>query len=91
MDEVTQQNAALVEEASAAARSMAQQARALREAVAVFKVMPDRSGRLPSRRQVRTGPSWMKPGRTERGWRGPRRTRTEAARRILGDGHKRGR
>lgn len=38
MDEVTQQNAALVEEASAAAQSMAQQAQALREAVAVFKV-----------------------------------------------------
>jgi methyl-accepting chemotaxis protein-1 (serine sensor receptor) len=38
MDEVTQQNAALVEEASAAAQSMAGQARALREAVAVFKV-----------------------------------------------------
>jgi methyl-accepting chemotaxis protein len=38
MDEVTQQNAALVEEASAAAQSMAQQAQALREAVAVFKL-----------------------------------------------------
>jgi methyl-accepting chemotaxis protein-1 (serine sensor receptor) len=38
MDEVTQQNAALVEEASAAAQSMTGQARALREAVAVFKV-----------------------------------------------------
>ncbi|MFT0172205.1 methyl-accepting chemotaxis protein [Paraburkholderia mimosarum] len=38
MDEVTQQNAALVEEASAAAQQLAQQAQALREAVAVFKV-----------------------------------------------------
>jgi methyl-accepting chemotaxis protein len=38
MDQVTQQNAALVEEASAAAHSMAEQAQALREAVAVFKV-----------------------------------------------------
>ncbi|WP_233885737.1 methyl-accepting chemotaxis protein [Paraburkholderia flagellata] len=38
MDEVTQQNAALVEEASAAAQSMAQQAQVLREAVAVFRV-----------------------------------------------------
>ncbi|WP_109483040.1 methyl-accepting chemotaxis protein [Paraburkholderia sp. C35] len=36
MDEVTQQNAALVEQASAAAQSMAEQARSLREAVAVF-------------------------------------------------------
>jgi methyl-accepting chemotaxis protein len=38
MDEVTQQNAALVEEASAAAQSLAQQAQGLRDAVAVFKV-----------------------------------------------------
>jgi len=36
MDEATQQNAALVEEASAAATSMAEQARALAESVAVF-------------------------------------------------------
>ena len=38
MDRVTQQNAALVEEAAAAAQSMAEQAEGLREAVAVFKV-----------------------------------------------------
>jgi methyl-accepting chemotaxis protein len=38
MDEVTQQNAALVEQAAAAAQSMAQQAQALMDAVAVFKV-----------------------------------------------------
>jgi len=38
MDQVTQQNAALVEEASAAAQSMAQQAQGLRAAVAFFKV-----------------------------------------------------
>ncbi|MCG7404077.1 MULTISPECIES: methyl-accepting chemotaxis protein [Caballeronia] len=38
MDEVTQQNAALVEEASAAAQSLAEQAEALRRAVAVFQV-----------------------------------------------------
>jgi methyl-accepting chemotaxis protein I, serine sensor receptor len=38
MDEVTQQNAALVEEASAAAQSMAGQARTLSDAVAVFRV-----------------------------------------------------
>ncbi|TWH98882.1 methyl-accepting chemotaxis protein, partial [Luteimonas cucumeris] len=40
MDEVTQQNAALVEEASAAARSMEEQAGALSQAVSVF-VMAD--------------------------------------------------
>jgi methyl-accepting chemotaxis protein len=37
MDEVTQQNAALVEEASAAAAAMEEQARRLAEATAVFK------------------------------------------------------
>jgi methyl-accepting chemotaxis protein len=38
MDQVTQQNAALVEEAAAATQSMAQQAQALRDAVAVFRI-----------------------------------------------------
>ncbi|REC96306.1 methyl-accepting chemotaxis protein-1 (serine sensor receptor) [Kushneria indalinina DSM 14324] len=38
MDSVTQQNAALVEEAAAASRSMEQSARVLREQVAFFKV-----------------------------------------------------
>lgn len=38
MDEVTQQNAALVEQAAAAACSMSDQALKLREAVAIFKV-----------------------------------------------------
>ena len=38
MDEVTQQNAALVEQASAAASSMQEQARELSQAVSVFKV-----------------------------------------------------
>lgn len=38
MDQVTQQNAALVEQASAATQSMHQQAKALREAVAVFRI-----------------------------------------------------
>jgi methyl-accepting chemotaxis protein len=38
MDEVTQQNAALVEEATAAARAMADQAQSLRASVAIFRV-----------------------------------------------------
>jgi methyl-accepting chemotaxis protein I, serine sensor receptor len=38
MDEVTQQNAALVEESAAAASSLADQAHALRELTAGFKV-----------------------------------------------------
>ncbi|MDR7004061.1 methyl-accepting chemotaxis protein [Paraburkholderia strydomiana] len=37
MDQVTQQNAALVEQASAAAQAMSEQARSLRDAVAVFR------------------------------------------------------
>jgi methyl-accepting chemotaxis protein len=40
LDQVTQQNAALVEEAAAAAASLNQQAAALAEAVAVFKAQP---------------------------------------------------
>jgi hypothetical protein len=41
MDQVTQQNAALVEQAAAAADSMQEQARALAQSVAVFKVGGD--------------------------------------------------
>src|SRR5690606_12132355 len=41
MDEGTQQNAALVEEATAAARSMEQQAGQLVQTVAVFRVQED--------------------------------------------------
>ena len=42
MDEVTQQNAALVEQAAAAAASMADQARELKTAVAVFELQAQR-------------------------------------------------
>jgi methyl-accepting chemotaxis protein len=38
MDQVTQQNAALVEQAAAAAQSLNQQARELADAVAVFRL-----------------------------------------------------
>ncbi|KAF1684563.1 hypothetical protein B1992_14950, partial [Pseudoxanthomonas broegbernensis] len=38
MDETTQQNAALVEEASAAARAMEEQAAALSQEIAVFRI-----------------------------------------------------
>jgi methyl-accepting chemotaxis protein len=44
MDEVTQQNAALVEEAAAAAESMQEQADQLAQAVSVFRVEPAASG-----------------------------------------------
>jgi len=41
MDEVTQQNAALVEESAAASQSMRQQAQGLEASVAVFKLSGD--------------------------------------------------
>ncbi|CAJ6528721.1 methyl-accepting chemotaxis protein [Burkholderia pseudomallei] len=44
MDNVTQQNAALVEEASAAAHALAEQAHALHGAVAVFSLHGERGG-----------------------------------------------
>jgi methyl-accepting chemotaxis protein len=40
MDETTQQNAAMVEEAAAAARAMQEQARVLDDVVNVFKLEP---------------------------------------------------
>ncbi|WP_338768689.1 methyl-accepting chemotaxis protein [Massilia sp. METH4] len=54
MDEVTQQNAALVEEAAAAASSLADEARGLTNAVSLFKIgkrnqpRKERPGRAPS-------------------------------------------
>ncbi len=42
MDETTQQNAALVEEATAAARSMEEQAGELTQAVSIFKIQAER-------------------------------------------------
>ncbi len=41
MDEMTQQNVALVEQAAAAANSMQEQARALEDAVRVFRLASD--------------------------------------------------
>lgn len=56
MDEVTQQNAALVEEAAAATQAMAQQARDLQDAVAIFNVADSArpaSVPMPARSAVR--------------------------------------
>ncbi|MDD5298021.1 MAG: methyl-accepting chemotaxis protein [Rhodocyclaceae bacterium] len=49
MDEVTQQNAALVEEAAAAAESLEDQARGLMQAVALFKLGNETASVSPSR------------------------------------------
>jgi methyl-accepting chemotaxis protein len=43
MDDVTQQNAALVEQSAAAARSMADQANVLGEVVSGFRLAPGRT------------------------------------------------
>ncbi|KAG1165391.1 hypothetical protein G6F35_018796 [Rhizopus arrhizus] len=50
MDEVTQQNAALVEEAAAAAGSLQEQAQRLAEAVAVFKINAGEVIEVPAHR-----------------------------------------
>jgi methyl-accepting chemotaxis protein len=52
MDEVTQQNAALVEEAAAAAESLVEQANQLNEAMSVFKL----GNQSSSERRVKSNP-----------------------------------
>ena len=56
MDETTQQNAALVEEATAAARSMEEQAVALATAVALFKTGADAIVDVPASRAAGSAP-----------------------------------
>jgi methyl-accepting chemotaxis protein len=53
MDEVTQQNAALVEEAAAAAESLEEQAQSLSASVATFKV-DNNAGRVAATREPTT-------------------------------------
>ncbi|AZY49077.1 methyl-accepting chemotaxis protein [Bordetella avium] len=57
MDEVTQQNAALVEESAAAAVSLQEQAQRLAEAVAVFKVNAGEVIDMPARQIARQNPA----------------------------------
>jgi methyl-accepting chemotaxis protein len=53
IDEMTQQNAALVEQAAAAAESMQEQAHALSQAVAVFKLHPAQyTGAKPVQKRI---------------------------------------
>jgi hypothetical protein len=59
MDEVTQQNAALVEEAAAAAEAMREQAQGLAKTVSVFKLADTKNkersaAAKPEQRQTRT-------------------------------------
>jgi methyl-accepting chemotaxis protein len=57
MDEATQQNAALVEEAAAAAESLVEQANALADAVSVFKLDPQSAKKSAKTSTVRHLPS----------------------------------
>ena len=61
MDEVTQQNAALVEEAAAAAESLEEQARSLMDAVSVFRLAEGQSSAPPSSRQSPVRPALSEP------------------------------
>ena len=61
MDEATQQNAALVEEATAAAETLQDQAASLSQAVAVFRVADSR-GSLPGIARVKNAPRRALPG-----------------------------
>ncbi len=63
MDDVTQQNAALVEEAAAASESLDEQARSLEDMMAFFKVGEDEVEQPPMRRRSAPAASAPKPPR----------------------------
>ncbi|WP_240125322.1 methyl-accepting chemotaxis protein [Thermomonas alba] len=66
MDEGTQQNAALVEEASAAAESMRQQAEALVEAVAAFRLANGSGAARPAAPKPTASPAAGKPADSDK-------------------------
>ena len=84
MDETTQQNAALVEEATAAARAMEEQAGHLSEAVSIFVV--DEAEVVAAARRRSPGPASHRAGRPGTG-----RTAGLPHRRRSPDGHRTGR
>jgi len=61
MDETTQQNAALVEEASAAARALEEQANQLVQTVAVFRLAADARPALPPAPRAEARPAPARP------------------------------
>jgi methyl-accepting chemotaxis protein len=63
MDQVTQQNAALVEEAAAAAAALQEQAGSLVQVVSVFKTEADQSAASPAPQPLRSGARAAKPVR----------------------------
>jgi methyl-accepting chemotaxis protein len=82
MDQVTQQNAALVEEAAAAADSMQQQAQALSKAVSVFRVVQEGSAASPAAPSATVVPAQLErrsPNRAKNVVRLPKRAEPAAA------------
>ncbi|WP_321871583.1 methyl-accepting chemotaxis protein [Paraburkholderia tropica] len=77
MDTVTQQNAALVEEAAAAAQSLETQARGLREAVAAFRINEEQSGHAALTTDFRVDHASAALRKPEQAVMTPRRARSE--------------
>jgi len=57
MDEVTQQNSALVEEATATAKTLDEQARAMSERVSFFQLEDDAQSHAPSQKSASVAPA----------------------------------
>lgn len=72
MDQATQQNAALVEESTAAADSLKTQAAQLVQAVSVFKLAPDQGGSM-SHMQSPSAHDKCPPGTYQEAWQRPRK------------------
>ena len=64
MDEVTQQNSALVEENAATAKTLEHQAKAMDERVAVFKIEDEPTGEAGGNSSI--GPAMRSPGQSKR-------------------------
>ena len=73
LDQMTQQNAALVEESAAAAESLREQADRMKEAVSVFRVSSENAGFVPAKVSVRSSSPKQTP------FKGPERRALESA------------
>jgi hypothetical protein len=80
MDEATQQNAALVEEAAAAAKSLQEQAESLSQAVSIFSLMEDGAAvRVPPARTAAPAVERRGPNRAKNVVRLPKNSGGQAA------------
>jgi DNA-binding protein H-NS len=97
LDELTQQNAALVEEASAASQSMAEQARHLHDSMQHYTVAADdgtaRAAAIPSAAAPAAPAPRAERRKADRPWSGrkaapaaPVKTRAQAQAQVAGDG-----